>query len=124
MALFAVVLQEWAVGPVDVARVLHMLILHDLVEIECGDTPLFLTDSTQDERERLAADKVFGHLPAEQGRALGRRRKPSTRMRSSKDGCVPWRPEIDLCHTLRAGLMRNSTCAGRKPLQAPGSKHT
>lgn len=72
LALFALVLREWAVGEVDTWRVVRMLILHDLVEIECGDTPLF--DSvgavTQDERERAAADKVFGALPADQGREL------------------------------------------------------
>ena len=72
LALFALVLREWAVGEVDTWRVVRMLILHDLVEIECGDTPLF--DSvgavTQDEREQAAADKVFGFLPSDQGHEL------------------------------------------------------
>lgn len=72
LTLFALVLQEWAVGEVDIWRVVRMLVLHDLVEIECGDTPLF--DSvgavTQDERERAAADKVFGLLPPDQGRSM------------------------------------------------------
>lgn len=68
LALFALVLQEWAVGEVDAWRVVRMLVLHDLVEIECGDTPLFdaAGATTQDERERLAADKVFGLLPPDQ----------------------------------------------------------
>jgi putative hydrolase of HD superfamily len=49
-----------------------MLILHDLIEIECGDTPLFDTANvaTQDARESAAADVVFGMLPEDQGRAL------------------------------------------------------
>ena len=72
LALFALVLREWAVGEVDTWRVVRMLILHDLVEIECGDTPLF--DSvgavTQNEREQAAADKVFSFLPPDQGHEL------------------------------------------------------
>ena len=68
LALFALVLREWAVGDVDTWRVVRMLVLHDLVEIECGDTPLFDAAGavTQGERERLAADKTFGLLPADQ----------------------------------------------------------
>ena len=72
LALFALVLREWAAGEVDAWRVVRMLILHDLVEIECGDTPLFdaAGATTQDERERLAADKVFGLLPPDQAGEL------------------------------------------------------
>lgn len=72
LTLFALVLREWAVGEVDAGRVVRMLILHDLVEIECGDTPLFdaVGAATQDARERLAADKVFGLLPPDQTQEL------------------------------------------------------
>ena len=68
LALFALVLREWAVGEVDTWRVVQMLILHDLVEIECGDTPLFdnVGAATQDEREQIAASKLFGLLPPDQ----------------------------------------------------------
>ena len=72
LALFALVLREWAVDAVDAWRVVRMLILHDLVEIECGDTPLFDSAgaATQAERERLAADVVFGLLPPDQAQEL------------------------------------------------------
>jgi putative hydrolase of HD superfamily len=72
LTLFALVLKEWAVGAVDVSRVVEMLILHDLIEIECGDTPIFETAAaaTQAAREQEAADIVFGMLPEDQGRAL------------------------------------------------------
>jgi len=71
LALFAMVLQEHAVGQVDILRVVQMLLLHDLVEIECGDTPLFdPRRATQAEQERLAAEKLFGMLPADQGGPL------------------------------------------------------
>ncbi len=72
LALFAMVLSDYAVAPVDVWRVVQMLILHDLVEIEAGDTPLHLTltDTGQAERERAAADILFGMLPPDQGLAF------------------------------------------------------
>lgn len=62
LALFALVLQEHAVDEVDITRVVQMLLIHDLVEIECGDTPPFDAQGAlqQADRERLAADKLFG----------------------------------------------------------------
>lgn len=54
----------------DVLRVLKMLIVHDLVEIDAGDT--FAYDvaamANQHEREAIAADRIFGLLPADQAR--------------------------------------------------------
>ena len=41
LALFALVLREWAVGEVDAWRLARMLVLHHLLEIACGDPPLF-----------------------------------------------------------------------------------
>lgn len=72
LALFAMVLREWAIGEVDVWRVVQMLILHDLVEIESGDTPLFDAAGAVDQadREERAANKLFGMLPSGQGDAM------------------------------------------------------
>src|SRR3954469_18311737 len=41
IALFALMLAPHAAEPIDRLRVLSMLLIHDLVEIDCGDTPLF-----------------------------------------------------------------------------------
>jgi len=72
LTLFATVLSEWAIAPIDVLRVTQMLIVHDLVEIDCGDTPLFdfAGAATQAAREKVAADRLFGLLPDDQGTAL------------------------------------------------------
>ncbi len=72
LALFAMVLEEHAVGTIDIWRVVQMLVLHDLVEIEAGDTPLFDAQGTldQNDREQLAADKLFGMLPDRQHRSF------------------------------------------------------
>lgn len=68
LSIFATVLAEWSAKPVDVARVMQMLLIHDLVEIEAGDTPLFAEASAdaQSLREREAARKIFGMLPPDQ----------------------------------------------------------
>jgi putative hydrolase of HD superfamily len=72
LALFAMVLSEHALETVDVWRVVQMLLLHDLVEIEAGDTPLYDAAGAvgQAEREQAAADILFGLLPTDQGPAL------------------------------------------------------
>lgn len=72
LAMFAMVLSEHAVEPVDLWRVVQMLLLHDLVEIEAGDTPLYDVGGSvgQAEREQAAADILFGLLPKEQGAAF------------------------------------------------------
>ncbi len=66
--LCVLVLAEHANAPIDVLRVLKMAILHDLVEIDAGDT--FAYDAAavvnQHDREARAADRIFGLLPADQ----------------------------------------------------------
>ena len=72
LALMAVVLREYAAEDVDLARVLAMHLIHDLVEIDVGDTFAYddAGQSDREERERVAAERIFGLLPADQGAAL------------------------------------------------------
>jgi putative hydrolase of HD superfamily len=67
IALVALVLHEYAPVPINLERVLTMLLVHDIVEIEAGDA--FVYDPAalagKEEREQLAADKLFGLLPAD-----------------------------------------------------------
>lgn len=65
LAMYALVLSEHAAAPVDVVRVVKMLLLHDIVEIDAGDTPLHdpTAHAAQAEREQLAAERIFGLLP-------------------------------------------------------------
>lgn len=69
LALFALVLAEHADDAFDLSRAITMLLLHDLVEIDAGDT--FAYDDaayeTKADRERAAADRLFGLLPDDQG---------------------------------------------------------
>jgi 5'-deoxynucleotidase YfbR-like HD superfamily hydrolase len=69
LCLAVIVLAEHANEPrLDVLRVLKMLIIHDLVEIDAGDTFAYDTArmADQHEREARAADRIFGLLPADQ----------------------------------------------------------
>jgi putative hydrolase of HD superfamily len=72
LATLAVLLSEYAAEPVDLLRVLKMLLVHDVVEIDAGDTFAYDTvnAATQHHREKLAADRLFGLLPGEQGGEL------------------------------------------------------
>ncbi len=69
LCLAVIVLAEHAnEAGLDVLRVLKMLILHDLVEIDVGDTFAYDTARMADQhaREARAADRIFGLLPADQ----------------------------------------------------------
>jgi putative hydrolases of HD superfamily len=72
LATMVLVLGEYAAPEVDALRVLKMLLIHDVVEIDAGDT--FLYDRAgadgQAAREALAADRLYGLPPADQGGAL------------------------------------------------------
>lgn len=72
LAMMAVVLQEYASEPVDLSRVLQMVLLHDIVEIDAGDTFCYDVQAGLDkhEREQKAAKRIFGLLPSDQGEEL------------------------------------------------------
>lgn len=72
LALMVILLAEHADEPVDVGHTVKLVVVHDLVEIHAGDTPLYdeVGARTQEARERAAADRLFGLLPADQAREL------------------------------------------------------
>ncbi|PSK99444.1 putative hydrolase of HD superfamily [Murinocardiopsis flavida] len=68
LALTARVFAEYAPEGTDIDRVTELLLVHDIVEIDAGDTFIYDSAAVQDqvERERLAADRIFALLPADQ----------------------------------------------------------
>jgi putative hydrolase of HD superfamily len=68
LAVMALAIQEHAAEPVDLTKVIKMVLIHDLVEIDAGDT--FAYDEVgaldKEERERKAADRIFYLLPEDQ----------------------------------------------------------
>ncbi|GAP98775.1 HD domain-containing protein [Leptolyngbya sp. NIES-2104] len=65
LAMMAIVLSEYADPQVNLLRVLKMVLIHDLVEIDAGDTFCYDAIAVQDQsdREQKAADRLFGMLP-------------------------------------------------------------
>lgn len=72
LALAAMVLQEYSPVPVDLPHVLRMLIVHDMVEIDAGDTFAYdkAGNATKKDREQRGAERIFGILPDEMGKDL------------------------------------------------------
>ncbi|MCY3913682.1 MAG: HD domain-containing protein [Chloroflexi bacterium] len=72
LAVMARLLAEYARDEIDIDRVIEMLLVHDLVEIDAGDTFIYDTAARerQAEKERAAADRIFGLLPPDQAAAL------------------------------------------------------
>ena len=68
LAIMTVVLAEHSDKPIDVLKVLKMVLIHDLVEIDAGDTFIYDTQKnhTNTEEELKAAKRIFGLLPVEQ----------------------------------------------------------
>ncbi|MFP4347351.1 MAG: HD domain-containing protein [Thermodesulfobacteriota bacterium] len=68
LAVMASVLAEYADAPVDTGRVIRMVLIHDIVEIDAGDTYCYDANGHSDkaERENRAADRIFGLLPRDQ----------------------------------------------------------
>lgn len=68
MAVMVYLLREYANEPFDVGKAMLMALLHDVVEIDAGDTYAYDTTAmqTQAEREQKAANRIFGLLPDDQ----------------------------------------------------------
>lgn len=71
-ALMAVLLSEYANESFDVLKTVTMLLIHDIVEIDAGDTYAYddAGIATQAERERNAANRIFGMLPEDQSKKM------------------------------------------------------
>lgn len=72
MAIMAYLFREYANEPVDIAKVMLMCLIHDIVEIDAGDTYAYDTEGlqTQKAREDAAKQRIFSILPREQAQEL------------------------------------------------------
>ena len=68
MAVMTILLSEYANEEIDVLKTISMLLIHDIVEIDAGDTYAYDEEAkkTQKEREERAAHRIFGLLPEDQ----------------------------------------------------------
>lgn len=99
LAVMVMVLKEHAAAEeLDVSRVLKMLLLHDVVEIDAGDTYCYDAEGREDQREResRAAKRLFGLLPEDQAERMRRLweefeagRTPEARFAAAMDRLQP-----------------------------------
>jgi putative hydrolase of HD superfamily len=99
LAMMAVALGEYAPDGADLNRVITMVLLHDIVEIDAGDTFLYAPDAAlaaAERAEHAAAERIFALLPADQATALRAvwnefedRRTPAARFARALDRLQP-----------------------------------
>lgn len=96
LALMAMLLREHADPAVDLPRVVRMLLVHDLVEIDAGDTFCYDDDDHKARREQAAAERIFALLPSDQADDLRglweefeARRTPEARFAAALDRLQP-----------------------------------
>ena len=72
MAIMAYILKEYSNEPVDIGKVMLMCLIHDIVEIDAGDTYAYDAENlkTQKAREDAAKERIFSILPEEQKEEL------------------------------------------------------
>ena len=72
LAIMAILLEEYAPEPVDMRRVIHMVLIHDIVEIDAGDVFCYDVQGNvgKEDREREAANRIFGLLPPDQAQSF------------------------------------------------------
>ena len=70
MAVMALVLSEYSNEEIDLLKVLTMILMHDIVEIDAGDTYAYDEAAKKDqaEREKRGADRLYGMLPEDQAK--------------------------------------------------------
>ena len=98
LAMMALVLADYANEPVDLLHTIKMLLVHDIVEIDAGDTFAYDVQANLDKeaREQAAAERIFGLLPPDQCdvvRALWEefdaRQTPEARFANALDRMMP-----------------------------------
>ena len=100
IALMVLILSEYAKDPdVDLFRVMKILLIHDLIEIDAGDTYCYDDQGRKDQarREKKAADRIFNLLPADQAamfwelwHEFEERKTPESRYANALDRLQPF----------------------------------
>lgn len=112
MALMTILMSEYANEKIDVLKTVTMLLIHDLVEIDAGDTYAYDAEGHKDKRarEEKAADRIFGLLPEDQRKKL----------RGLWEEFEAWKtPEAKFAHTMDCiqPLMLNGATDGKSWLE-------
>jgi putative hydrolase of HD superfamily len=96
VTLLAIILAEYAAEPIDLLHVVKMLLVHDIVEIDAGDTFAFGDQTNKATDEETAARRIFGLLPADERATYTElwhefeaRQTPESRFANAMDRLMP-----------------------------------
>lgn len=108
MAIMAYLLKDYANEPVDIARVMIMCLIHDIVEIDAGDTYAYDAEGlkTQKAREDAAKERIFSLLPEDQKKEL------TALFDEFEDYQTPESKFAHSMDNLQPLLLNNSNCGG------------
>ena len=119
IALAALTLAEYANEPVEIGHVIKLLLVHDVVEIDAGDTFVYDTVANLDQhdRETVAAQRIFGMLPADQRdlylglwREFEEHTTPEAKFARAVDRLLP---VLHNCYTQGRGWQENNITQGQ-----------
>ncbi|MBD3378799.1 HD domain-containing protein [candidate division KSB1 bacterium] len=96
LALMAMVLAEYSDESIDLLHVIRMALVHDIVEIDAGDTYCYGDQSDKSQKEQAAAERLYGLLPDDQAKELHAlwmefetRETPEARFAAALDRLMP-----------------------------------
>ena len=115
MAIMAYLLQEYSNERVDVAKVMLMCLIHDVVEIDAGDTYAYDREglATQKEREEAAKERVYSLLPDDQKQTLSTMDNLQPLLLNNSNGGSDW-AEHDVNAEQVYGRQRKSRLGSEK----------
>ena len=130
LATMAFILADYAPEGTDLLKVIKMVLIHDLVEIDAGDTYLFdeAAQHDKEEREKKAADRIFGILPEDLGSEVmvlwlefEDRKTPEARFATLMDRFQPFLHNISTegISWLEHGVKRSQVIDRMKPAVEP-----
>ena len=133
VAIMAMALAEYSNEPIDVSKVVRMALVHDIVEIDAGDTFLYdeAAGKVKEEAERRAAERIFGLLPLDQAREIKSlweefeaRNTPEARFAAAIDRLEPMlQNALTAGHAWKEHDVRKSQVLGKnRPIVEAGSR--
>ena len=133
VAIMAMALAEYSNEPIDVSKVVRMALVHDIVEIDAGDTFLYdeAAGKVKEEAERRAAERIFGLLPLDQAREIRSlweefeaRNTPEARFAAAIDRLEPMlQNALTAGHAWKEHDVRKSQVLGKnRPIVEAGSR--
>ncbi|HBD94127.1 MAG: phosphohydrolase [Spirochaetes bacterium GWF1_31_7] len=130
ISMMALILSEYSNVKIDILKVIKMLLIHDIVEIDAGDVYVYDKTSFDCENEHKAAERIFGMLPDDQSKEFlnlwlefEERSTPEARFSNAIDRLQPVMQNIDHdCKTWKSGLTNHEKVINMNEKIGDGSK--